>query len=71
MGLAVGRGVGNSVQRHRTARQLRHAFAADWQEWESLGGDFVVRALPAARNASFAKLLSDLRGVRRRLADAS
>jgi ribonuclease P protein component len=43
---AVGRNVGNSVQRHRLTRRLRHVVMVDVEEWDRLNMDFVVRALP-------------------------
>ncbi len=59
VGLVVGRSVGNSVVRHRVARQLRHlmrdrlpAFAA--------GTMLVVRAQPSAAGRSSALLGEDL-----------
>ena len=61
-GLVVGRGVGNSVVRHRVSRRLRAQLAlvlddlpADWE--------VVVRATPDAATALSAALRSDLRGA--------
>lgn len=65
---AVGRNVGNSVQRHRLTRRLRHLVMDDVEDWDRLGMDFVVRALPPAATASTDELRLGLAKCRRRLA---
>jgi ribonuclease P protein component len=47
MGLTIGKSVGNSVARHRTARRIRAAFASRLAEIPE-GSQWVVRALPGA-----------------------
>ncbi len=47
MGLTIGKSVGNSVVRHRTARRIRAAFASRLHELPR-GSLWVVRALPGA-----------------------
>ena len=59
VGLVVGRGVGNAVVRHRTARRLRHLLT-DRLGLLPLGSRLVVRALPSARDAASAELAVDL-----------
>ena len=49
---AVGKGVGNSVMRHRVTRQLRHAVLDTASDWDQVASEAVVRALPAAAGAS-------------------
>ena len=56
---AVSSTVGNSVVRHRLIRQLRAAVRPLLDRLPE-GTDLVVRALPAARDASFADLTADL-----------
>ena len=56
---AVSGAVGNSVIRHRLTRQLR-AVSLPLLDRLAPGTDIVVRALPAARGASFADLTADL-----------
>ena len=56
---AVSSAVGNSVVRHRITRQLRATTLPLLQRLPA-GTDLVVRALPAAREASFAALAADL-----------
>lgn len=65
---AVGRNVGNSVQRHQVTRRLRHVVMVDVEEWDRLNMDFVVRALPPAVTASSDELRLGLAKCRRRLA---
>ena len=52
---AVGKSVGNSVERHRLTRQLRHIMRAELSKLP-MGSQVVVRALPQARGATFAQL---------------
>jgi ribonuclease P protein component len=47
MGLVVGKNVGNSVQRHRVSRVLRHAMPEVFTNLPSQV-DVVLRALPGA-----------------------
>ncbi|MFZ2502253.1 MAG: ribonuclease P protein component [Nocardioides sp.] len=65
---AVGRNVGNSVQRHKVTRRFRHLVMADVDDWDQLEMDFVVRALPPAATASSDELRVGLAKCRRRLA---
>ena len=69
--LAVGRNVGGSVTRNRVARRLRHLLAAELDEWDGVGMDVVVRALPPAGQADSSKLGADLRYCRSKLAVAT
>ncbi|GAA4962531.1 ribonuclease P protein component [Kineococcus glutinatus] len=65
VGFVVSKAVGDSVQRHRTQRQLRHLCAARLDELPT-GGLLVVRALPAAAGSTSTELGADLdRGLRR------
>jgi len=66
VGFIVSRSVGNSVVRHRVARQLRAACAALVDGWQS-GDQVVIRALPAAASASFSQLGEDLESAYARL----
>ena len=68
VGFVVPRSVGGAVVRNRVRRRLR---ALVFERLDQLGSaDLVVRALPAAAGASFARLADDLDGavrtVRRR-----
>lgn len=47
LGLTIGKSVGNSVVRHRTARRIRAAFAGQLDRLPQ-GSQWVVRALPGA-----------------------
>ncbi len=58
-GLVVGRGVGNSVVRHRVSRRLR-ALLAQRLDRVPPGADVVVRARPEAASATSAQLGADL-----------
>ena len=58
-GLVVSKAVGGSVVRHRVARRLRHLLAARLPELPA-GTRLVVRAAPAAANATSAALGADL-----------
>ena len=58
-GLVVSKGVGGSVVRHRTARRLRHLLR-DRLELLPPGSRLVVRASPAAGQATSALLAADL-----------
>jgi ribonuclease P protein component len=60
VGLVVAKTVGNSVQRHRVARRLRHvarAVIADLDPTDRV----VIRALPSSRHAISARLEQQLR----------
>jgi ribonuclease P protein component len=50
LGLIVGKSVGNSVVRHRIARQIRHAVREDLNNLPN-GTLFVVRAMKKPENA--------------------
>jgi ribonuclease P protein component len=66
VGFVVSKAVGNSVVRHRVSRRLRHVVA---QRLGTLapGSSLVVRALPAAAQASSAELGIDFDAAVRRL----
>lgn len=66
-GLVVSKAVGNSVVRHRVSRRLRHLLAARIAELPE-GTRLVVRAAPAADQASSADLGADLDRALARLA---
>lgn len=59
VGFAVGRSVGNSVQRHRVTRRLRAAVAAELDRIP-LGSDVLVRALPESSQRAFPELRADV-----------
>lgn len=59
VGLIVGRGVGNSVVRHRVSRRLREAVRPQLANLPG-GSELVIRALPAAGIATSAELRRDL-----------
>ena len=56
---AVSSAIGNSVVRHRLTRQLRAALTPLLPRLPQ-GTDIVIRALPAARGASYTELVDDL-----------
>ncbi len=58
VGFAVSKAVGGSVVRHKVTRRLRHVVAAHLEELPT-GSRIVVRALPAAANATSADLDHD------------
>lgn len=66
IGFIVSKAVGNSVVRHRVTRQLRH-LARDRLRTFPTGATLVVRALPAARQASSGDLGKDLDSALRKL----
>ena len=66
VGFVVGRTVGGSVDRHRVIRRLRH-LVRDRLDLLPPGALVVVRALPAARDASYVSLGDDLDAALRRL----
>lgn len=55
VGFAIGRAVGNSVVRHRVARQLRAILRAR-TDVLTPGSLIVVKGLPGVQHASFAEL---------------
>jgi ribonuclease P protein component, eubacterial len=59
VGFVVGRPVGDSVERHRVARRLRH-LVRDRLDRLPLGSRLVVRALPSAAGRDSAALGRDL-----------
>lgn len=65
VGFVVSRAVGNSVVRHRVARRLRH-ITRDLLKQRNLGY-LVVRALPAAAEASSSELSGELTAAVERL----
>lgn len=66
VGFVVSKAVGNSVERHRTQRRLRHLAADRLSSLPVAGGLLVVRALPASAGASSDDLAGDVdRGLRR------
>jgi ribonuclease P protein component len=66
VGFVVSKAVGNSVVRHRTQRRLRHLASARLAVLPPKGGLLVVRALPAAGDATSAELAADVdKGLRR------
>jgi ribonuclease P protein component len=60
VGLVVAKTVGNSVQRHRVARRLRHVARSVIAEL-SPADRVVIRALPSSRHAISARLEQQLR----------
>jgi ribonuclease P protein component len=65
IGLVVAKSVGNSVQRHRVARRLRHVARAVIHELDP-ADRVVIRALPSSRHAISARLEQELRTALRR-----
>src|SRR5215217_1305621 len=65
IGLVVAKSVGNSVQRHRVARRLRHVARTVIDELDP-GDRVVIRALPSSRHAISARLEQELRTALRR-----
>jgi ribonuclease P protein component len=65
-GFVVGRAVGNSVERHRITRRLRH-LVADRLDALPPGTMIVVRAHPPAAGSTTAELADDLDAALRRL----
>jgi len=65
VGLVVAKSVGNAVERHRVARQLRHIARGCLDELSS-HERVVIRALPGSRGAASAQLERQFRaGIRR------
>jgi ribonuclease P protein component len=62
----VGRTVGNSVERHRVTRRLRHLVAERLGDLPE-GTALVVRAHPSAAGSTSAELGADLDAALRRL----
>lgn len=73
VGLVVGKGVGNSVTRHRLSRVIRHV-VRPYLETLPAGSWLVVRALPPAGTANHQEVVSDittaLGAVLRKMPDA-
>jgi ribonuclease P protein component len=65
-GFVVSKAVGNSVVRHRVQRQLRH-LVRDRLAVLPAGSDLVVRALPASKDCSSARIGDDLDSALRSL----
>jgi ribonuclease P protein component len=59
VGLTIGRGIGGSVVRHRTARRLREVVRRLLPTMPR-GFDVVVRCLPGAGTATFDELSRDV-----------
>ena len=72
VGLVVAKTVGNSVQRHRVARRLRHVARPIISDLNPVDR-VVIRALPSSRNAISARLEQQLRValMRARLLDGT
>jgi ribonuclease P protein component len=66
VGFVVSKAVGNSVVRHRVARQLRHV-VRDRLGTLPPGSSLIVRALPSAAGASSAEFRQDFDAALRRL----
>lgn len=66
VGFVVSKAVGNSVVRHRVTRRLRHLLR-DLLGTLPAHNSLVVRALPAAADASSAAMRADLDAALRRL----
>ena len=62
VGFTVSKAVGNAATRNRVKRRLRHLTREHLQALDGLPGRaaLVVRALPAAAEASYARLGADL-----------
>ena len=65
VGLVVAKAVGNSVQRHRVARRLRHVARSVIAELDP-ADRVVIRALPSSRYAISARLEQQLRAALKR-----
>ena len=72
VGFTVGKAVGNAATRNRVKRRLRHLTRELLPTLEGLPGRaaLVVRALPAAADASYAALGADLRRTLERVSAA-
>lgn len=67
---SVGRPVGNAVSRNRVRRRLRTALR-EHAPMLAPGSAYLVRATPAAANASYVELSDTLRAILRDLSDGS
>ncbi len=65
VGLVVAKTVGNSVQRHRVSRRLRHVARSVIDELDP-ADRIVIRALPSSRYAISARLEQQLRDALKR-----
>jgi ribonuclease P protein component len=59
VGFVVNRGVGSSVVRNRVKRRLRHVMRTRLEDLP-VGSRIVIRALPAAKDATSSSLAADL-----------
>ncbi|MGH3577726.1 MAG: ribonuclease P protein component [Mycobacterium sp.] len=66
IGFIIARSVGSAVQRHRVARQLRHAARAVVDGLEQ-SQRLVIRALPSSRDAGSTRLEQQLRSGLKRI----
>lgn len=66
VGFVVSRGVGSSVDRNRVKRRLRHLMRPRLAE-APVGSRLVIRALPAAKDATSETLAADLDETLRRV----
>lgn len=66
IGLVVSKAVGNSVQRHRVSRRLRHAARGVLDELGT-SDRLVIRALPSSRYAISPRLEQELRTALQRI----
>jgi ribonuclease P protein component len=66
VGFVVSKAVGNAVVRNRTKRRLRAVIATELSGIPA-GVDVVVRAQPAASNATFAELSESLKPLLHRV----
>lgn len=66
IGLVVSKAVGNSVQRHRVSRRLRHAARNVLDDLEP-ADRVVIRALPSSRHAISPRLEQELRTALQRI----
>lgn len=67
-GLVVSKAVGNSVERHRMSRRLRH-ICRELDEGKYFDCDFVVRALPSSVAADAETLRGEVLSAARAAAD--
>ena len=70
VGLIIAKPVGSAVDRHRVARQLRHAARAMLGDLHQ-SDHVVIRALPSSRQVSSARLEQQLRRAVRRAVESA